>query len=213
VNSESGLWVNKDEALNWDGLLPIESYQINESKDTEVINKKNNQFIEYTQEMTVRYLRPETPVNEIIITQEADHAIQSAPPIIIRHFEKNRPKKSEPLVFREAPPEPPRSTSPKVVKIRGKRLPPPPRKVIIERLPPVPKKPQSLIVERWLSYNKAKRRVIFKNETECEAEVFPPRNIVIQWEAPECRIVTRVVNLGIIEADPKEYLNKYKTKD
>jgi hypothetical protein len=48
----------------------------------------------------------------------------------------------------------------KLITISGKQLPPPPRKVIVERMPPIPSKPQPLIVERWLPYgSNCKRRV------------------------------------------------------
>ena len=38
-------------------------------------------------------------------------------------------------------------------KISGQKFPPPPRKVVIERLAPIPQKPQSVILEKWLPYS------------------------------------------------------------
>ncbi len=62
-------------------------------------------------------------------------------------------------VIREAPPSPPEQIGRKVITVSGKRLPPPPRKVVVERLAPLPTKPQSVIIERWLPYSQVKRRV------------------------------------------------------
>jgi hypothetical protein len=54
--------------------------------------------------------------------------------------------------------------------------------VIIERLPPLPPKPQPVIIERWLPYQHQKRRVIYEaSNTHMHSE--KPRNIIIQWEA------------------------------
>jgi hypothetical protein len=38
-------------------------------------------------------------------------------------------------------------------KISGKKYPPPPRKVVIERLAQIPQKPQAVILEKWLPYS------------------------------------------------------------
>jgi hypothetical protein len=58
-------------------------------------------------------------------------------------------------------------------------LPPPPRKVIIERLAPLPAKPQSVIIERWLPYNdKLKRKVIFQR-APADSVILKPKNVII----------------------------------
>jgi hypothetical protein len=56
------------------------------------------------------------------------------------------------------------------------RLPPPPRKVVIERLPPLPCKPQAVIAERWLPYATLKRRVIFQGAPP-DPIIVKPRNV------------------------------------
>jgi hypothetical protein len=67
----------------------------------------------------------------------------------------------------------------KLITISGKRLPPPPRKVIIERLAPLPTKPQSVIIERWLPYNdNLKRRVVYQKAPP-DPVVVKPRNVNI----------------------------------
>ena len=110
-----------------------------------------------------------------------------------------RPVTPEPLVIREAPPQAPAPVGRKLITISGKqltattkflflliyiqtnlilsgrRLPPPPRKVVIERMAPLPSKPQSVLVERWLPYQETKRRVIFQGAIS-DPVVVKPRN-------------------------------------
>jgi len=66
------------------------------------------------------------------------------------------------VYYREAPPAAPRKIEPLIVRIPGKKLPPPPRKVIIEILPKIPTKPQPIILERWLTPKPVKRRVVYE---------------------------------------------------
>jgi len=58
----------------------------------------------------------------------------------------------ETLIVREHPPAPPQSFPTKIITIPGKVYEPPPRKVIIEKLAPLPAKPQSIVIERWLHF-------------------------------------------------------------
>ena len=56
-------------------------------------------------------------------------------------------------------------------------MPPPARKVVIERLAPIPSKPQAVIVERWLPYNEnIKRRVVFQ-KAPADPIIVQPRNV------------------------------------
>jgi hypothetical protein len=92
--------------------------------------------------------------------------------------------------------------------VPGKRLPPPPRKVIIERLAPLPQKPQAIIIERWLAYKEHKRKVVF-----CKAPEVKPHekehNVIVQWEQPKAVVKTVIKDLGIIRADPNEYIQRF----
>lgn len=56
-------------------------------------------------------------------------------------------------------------------------MPPPPRKVVVERLAPLPTKPQAVIAERWLPYKEVKRRVIFKPAPP-DPIIVKPRNVI-----------------------------------
>ena len=83
VNGERGLWANKQEVVNWRGVIPIGEYCINEDANPEIITKKAGQQLEYVQELAIRYLRPPTPPapGEIIINQECNTLTPPAPPL------------------------------------------------------------------------------------------------------------------------------------
>lgn len=76
-------------------------------------------------------------------------------------------------------------------------MPPPPRKVVVERLAQMPPKPQSVIVERWLPYVPTKRKVIYKGAPP-DPVLCKPRNIIVQWEAPEVCIKKKSTNILIL---------------
>ena len=210
VIGQRGVWANKAEVSAWRGDLAISEYKIYEDSNPEIITKKVTQLVEYVQELAIRYLRPPTPPapGEIVISMEPNVATGPAPPLIIRQ-QPARAGTPEPLVIREAPPQPPMPVGPKRITISGKRLPPPPRKVVIERLAPLPSKPQNVIVERWLPYGEVKRRVIFNKSTAVDAVVANPRNVIVQWEAPEVSIKKEIKYLGVIRANPVEYVQRY----
>ncbi|CAF1010698.1 unnamed protein product [Brachionus calyciflorus] len=210
VNGHKGIWANRDEVLNWKGEIPIENYPINQDPNPKIIHKKYPKNVEYIQELAIRYLKPPSvpPPGDIIINQLPNKLTPPAPPIIIRQ-QPMRPQTPEPIVIREAPPPLPDPVSRKIITISGKRLPPPPRKVIIERLPQIPSKPQSIIIERWLPYTEVKRRVIFNKNLEPEPVVAKPRNVIVQWEAPKVTIHKQFKFLGIVRANPAEYIERY----
>ena len=210
VVGQTGAWINKDEVINWRGVIPITQYLINEDSNPEVIRKKTEQQLIYEQEVAIRYLRPPTPPppGEIIIKQDKNIPTPPAPPLVIRQ-QPPRPETPAPLVVREAPPKPPAAVGQKVITISGKRLAPPPRKVIIERLAPLPTKPQAVMVERWLPYSENKRRVIFQKNEVPDPVVPKPKNVVIQWEAPQVQVKRIFKDLGVIRANPVEYVERY----
>ncbi len=181
INGLRGILANKSEILKWKGPIPINQYKINEDPEPEIITKKSKQHIQYVQELAIRYLKPPTPPSpgEIIIKQLPNVVPAPAPPIILRQ-QPPRPCTPEPLVIREAPPQPPEQVGRKVITISGKKLPPPLRKVVIERLAPLPSKPQSVIIERWLPYADVKRRVIYNKPCQPDPVVIAPKNVVIQ---------------------------------
>ncbi len=98
---------NRKEALNWKVEIPLSKYSLNEDKKPKIIKKKLENKLVYIQELVVRYLRPPTiNPSEIVIKQEPDYQLTSAPPLVIRQQPK-QPKTPEPLVIREEPPKQP----------------------------------------------------------------------------------------------------------
>jgi hypothetical protein len=92
--------------------------------------------------------------------------------------------------------------------VPGKRLPPPPRKVIIERLAPLPPKPQAIIIERWLAYKEHKRKVVFCKAPEVQPHA-KEHNVIVEWEKPKAHVKTVIKDLGIIRADPNDYIQRF----
>jgi hypothetical protein len=97
------------------------------------------------------------------------------------------------------------------MRYKGNRMPPPPRKVVIEKLPKMPPKPQPIYVERWIPVREQKKRkVIFKKSTNDNDQVIEnPRNLIIQWEPPQIEIKKKVKYLGVSQVDPNEYIEMY----
>jgi hypothetical protein len=105
----------------------------------------------------------------------------------------------------------------------------PPRSVIIERLPPLPPKPRKLvlfilfciiqshngfllgdiIIERWLPYAAVAKRKTIIQRAEPAKEYPKPRNIIIQYEPIQVRIVRQFQRLGITQENPQLYIQRY----
>ena len=212
INGETGIWINKLESSNWNGTLPLSDYEINKDPCPEIIRKKSDQEIVYKQEIAIRYLRPPTPPppGDIIIQEECPIIPKPAPPLIMRQ-EPPRPHTPAPLIIREIPPTAPQNcVESKIIKLPSmRRLPPPPRKVIVERLPPLPIAPQAIIIERWLPYKRQQRRVIYSKFEGPDPEYKKEKNIIIQWDPPEIKLEKEFKELGVLKMDPLEYIEKY----
>jgi hypothetical protein len=210
VQGQSGLLLNKTDFTGFQGPITLDQYPINEDQNPDIIQKISNKQLIYTQEIAIRYLRPPTPPppGDILIIQEKNIPVPPAPPIVLRQ-QPPRPDTPPPLVIREAPPKPPCQITKKLVTISGKLLPPPPRKVIIERLAPLPSKPQSVIIERWLPYAEPKRRVIYQKSTEPDIICPKQHNVIIQWNAPTVSVVKEFRDLGVIRANPADYVDRF----
>jgi len=212
INGIRGIWLNKAEVENWKGEIPLSEYQINNDQNPEVVKLKPKYCVDQVQELGVKYLKPPKPPTPgpIIIKQEANYATPAAPPIIIRQI-SSQPCQPPPIIIRERPPVPPEPIKSKTILIPGKRLPPPPRKVIIEKLQPVLPNPPSITVERWLPYDKRERKVILEKKP-LDPCIEKPKNVTYEWQ-PQCTIPRTIVkNLGVESADPISYIASYKTQ-
>ena len=171
-----------------------------------IVRKKPAAPVNYTQQVSVKFLQPPPPQQpgDIVISQQRD--VQAAPvaPRLIRQ-RPPLPVKPAPLVVRERPPLAPAPIAPEHHVIPGKVIPPPPRKVVIERLPQLPQPPQDIIVERWLEYGPRARRVVFQPAPRL-IPAPAPKNVLIQWDSPNVALNRQFRNLGIAAASPAQYV-------
>ena len=59
-----------------------------------------------------------------------------------------------------------------MITIPGRLLSPPPRKVVIEKLPELPAKPQDIILERWLPYKDVNRKIILNPKPADPVQIY-----------------------------------------
>jgi len=201
-----GLYLNKSEVDAFRGDIPIEQYQINEDPNPEVIKKRLDK-LRYTQEVATRWLNPPpAPKPGNLIVRERQQTHGPAPPLVIRQ-EGDGAQTPAPLIYRQEPPKRPACIPEQVVEVDACPIPPPPRRVVVEKLSNLPAKPQNILIEKWLPYKPQKRRVIY--EKACGRQQDNPRNLVIEWEAPEVEVEKVCKDLGVVDADPEEYRRRY----
>lgn len=210
VNEQTGVYVNKQDESEWQGPVRISDYPINVDNNPEVISKQTNQVVNYTQDVTVKYLKPPSPprTGEIIIKQECDMRVPKAPPLVIRQRPAD-PRTPETCVLREQPPQQPFSIEKKVISIAGKLLPPPPRKLVIEKLPQMPARPQAVVIEKWLPFDQQSRNVKFIRAQQT-SQWPSEKNLVIEWDSARAVVNKQLHNLGTVQCDTEEYRRQYQ---
>ena len=201
-----GIYLNKQEVDQFRGPVSIDQYRINEDSNPEVIRKRLDK-LRYKQEVAVKYLNPPpAPKPGDLVIRERQGQVPPAPPVVIRQ-EGCKAATPPPLVYREAPPRRPTAIPPQVVEVEGDPVAPPARRVVVEKLSNLPPKPQNILIEKWLPYKPQKRRVVY--ERSCAAPPANPRNLLIEWEAPEVEVEQVCRDLGVVDADPEEYRRQY----
>jgi len=66
-----------------------------------------------------------------------------------------------------------------------------------------------IIIERWVPYGaQAKRRTIVQRAAAAQAYA-APRNVIIQYEPAQVRVVRQFQRLGVTQANPQAYLQQY----
>ena len=204
-----GLHLNKEEEDSFSGPQPLSQYRINEDPNPEVL-RKSLQAAKYIQEIAIRRLNPPpAPKPGDLIIREVQQQVPSAPPVIIRQEGKGA-QTPAPLVLRQAPPQPPARIPEHVVEVEGAPVAPPARRVVVEKLPDVPAKPQNILIEKWLPYGPQKRRVVF--ERSCVPPPQNPRNLIIEWQQCQPQVEQVCKDLGVVDADPEEYRRQYGTE-
>jgi len=190
-------------------IIPAEQHKLNVDPNPILIRKKPAARVQHIQNVSLKFLRPPAPQQpgDITIVQEPD---VQAPPAAPLHITQKPalPLTPAPILVRERPPKPPMPIAPRNIVIPGKVIPPPPRKVIVERLPQMPPKPQDIIVERWLGYQRRTRNVNFRPA----APLIPapaPKNVLIQWDSPDVDVRQAFHFLGVQTADPVAYAARF----
>ena len=203
----TGIWVNREECLNWRGPWPLERYRINTDAETTIIKKQTVHSHDATQNVSIKYLKPsyQAQVGDLIIRHEPDVQIPPAPPIIVRQ-QAAAAIKLPGQVIRERPPQPPPSVPQEVLTVPGRTIEPPARQVIVERLPQAAAIPGDIHIERWLGYGQQRRRIVHEKKLERAASFATPKNVMIDWEAQDRTLVRQKYNfLGVEQADPVAY--------
>ena len=207
----TGIWVNRDECLNWRGPIPLEQYKINTESAT-VIKKHATHSYDAVQNISVKYLKPpalQTP-GDLIIKEEGTVQLPPAPPIIIRQ-QAAAVRAAPTLIYREKPPRPPAPIPTQTITIPGRAIDPPPRQVIVERMAAAAQAPQDIIIERWLGYPKLRRNVIHQKGSSTLHTQSAPKNVIIDWETTghTDRVNQKYHFLGVETADPLEYERRH----
>ena len=67
-------------------ILPLDQYQLNFDPNPELIRKKPAEKVQYTQEVSLKFLKPPPPEQpgDIVIKQERDVQAAPAPPLLVR---------------------------------------------------------------------------------------------------------------------------------
>jgi len=164
----------------------------------------------YTQNIQVRFLQPPPvpPPGPLIIKEVRPPQPPAPQPLRIRQQAPPLPQ-PPPLVLRERPPVAPASVASQTVIRRLAALPVPPRSVIIERLPPLPPRPRDIIIERWVPYGAQAKRQTIVQRAGAAQQYTAPRNVIIQYEPVQVRIVRQFQRLGVSQANPQAYLQQY----
>jgi hypothetical protein len=66
-----------------------------------------------------------------------------------------------------------------------------------------------IIIERWVPYGaQAKRKTIVQRAAAAQ-QYARPRNVIIQYEPSQVRIVRQFQRLGVTQANPQSYVQQY----
>ncbi|CAF0737672.1 unnamed protein product [Adineta steineri] len=164
----------------------------------------------YTQNIRVRFLQPPPipPPGPLIIKEVRPPQPPAPAPLRIRQQAPPRPQ-PPPLILRERPPVPPQSVASQTVVRRLAALPVPPRSTIIERIAAAPPRPRDIIIERWVPYGAAAKRRTIVQRAAAAQQYQQPRNVVIQYESAQARVVRQFQRLGVQPENPQAYVQRY----
>ncbi len=105
---------------------------------------------------------------------------------------KSKTRSKDFKIIREAPPVIQNTTSlRKNISIEGKRLSPPSRRVVLEKIPAIPALLTKVHVDRWLAAPPAVQKITVKKAPETKPAA-DPKNLVIEWTIPDPKITQKV---------------------
>lgn len=81
--------------------------------------------------------------------------------------------------------------------------------MIIERLPAGPPRPRDIIIERWVPYGAAQKRRTIVQRAAAAQQYQAPRNVIVQYETAQVRIVRQFQKLGVQSENPQAYVQRY----
>ncbi|CAF4991215.1 unnamed protein product, partial [Rotaria socialis] len=166
--------------------------------------------INYSQNIKVRFFQPPAPPppGPLIIKEVRPPQPPAPAPLRIRQQAPPLPQQP-PMILRERPPLKPASVASQTVVRNLPPIPLPPRSVVIERIPPAPPKPRDIIIERWLPYGPMAQRKTIVQRAEAAKAYQKPRNIILQYESPQVRVIRQFQRFGVTLENPEEYIRRY----
>jgi len=158
----------------------------------------------------LRFLQPPAipPPGPLIIKEVRPPQPPAPPPLVVRQRAPALPQ-PPPLILRERPPQMPAAVASQTIIRKLAALPVPPRSVITEKLPALPAKPRDIIIERWVPYGAMQKRRTIVQRAAAAVQYAAPRNVIIQYEAPQVRIVRQFQRLGVTAENPQAYIARY----
>ena len=66
-----------------------------------------------------------------------------------------------------------------------------------------------IIIERWIPYGAAAKRKTIVQRAAGAQEYAKPRNIIIQYEPVQVRVVRQFQRLGVTQENPQAYFQRY----
>jgi hypothetical protein len=200
-----------DSSLATSSVYATNAQGLYQDPNPTIIHRANPSGVQtYQQNVQVRFLQPPPlpPPGPLIIREVRPPQPPVPPPLRLRQQAPPLPQ-PPPLVLRERPPVAPPAIASQTVIRRLPGIPVPPRSVIIERLPPAPPRPRDVFIERWLPYGPRPARRTIVQRAAAPAPYPAPRNVIIQYEQAQARVVRNFQNLGVTQANPALYVQQY----
>jgi hypothetical protein len=164
----------------------------------------------YPQNIQIRFFQPPpVPRPQPIIINE----VRPPPPPPPQPFRTTVPARPAtqppPLILRENPPPRPAVATGFSRTVTLPPFPPVPRSVITERYAPLPPRPRDIILERWIPYGPQSQQQTIRKPAPCGPFPIPPRNLIIQYQPVQARVVRHFRSLGVTQADPQAYRQQH----